>query len=104
MDRKISEARYDGTEPWKGELNAYDESGGDLKELGQRIRDLGMSIPNVVALCGSLPPTQKEWEAREQEHRKRLRQAVDAGATYMQAVLIPARPWQEYGLNFAAEK
>jgi len=104
MVRIISEAGYDGIEPWEGELNAYEESGGDLKELGQRIRDLGMSIPNVVALWDSLPPTQKEWEAREQEHRKRLRQAVDAGATYMQAVLIPARPWQEYDLNFAAEK
>src|SRR5690625_7158336 len=63
-----------------------------------------MSIPSVVALWHSLPPTQKEWEAREQEHRKRLRQAADAGATYMQAVLIRARPWQAYDLNFAAEK
>src|SRR5690625_5977360 len=69
MVRIISEAGYDGIEPWEGELNAYEESGGDLKELGQRISDLGMSIPNVVALWDSLHPTQTSWEARSDERR-----------------------------------
>lgn len=99
-----AETGYDGIEMWEGELNDYEEAGGDLKELGRRIRDLGMDVPNVIALWEAIPPTQEEWLTREEDHRRRFRQASDVGATYIQTVLTPAREWQEYDLNFAAEK
>jgi 2-keto-myo-inositol isomerase len=102
--RIAGEAGYDGIEPWEGELNEYEEAGGDLRELGRRIEDYGMKVPNVVALWNAIPPTQEEWEEREEEHRHRFRQASEVGAKYIQTVLTPARSWQEYDLNFAAEK
>ncbi|HQB04145.1 MAG TPA: twin-arginine translocation signal domain-containing protein, partial [Candidatus Hydrogenedentes bacterium] len=36
--RVTAEAGWDGIEPWINELNAYEEGGGDLKELGAQIR------------------------------------------------------------------
>src|SRR5690625_244819 len=57
MVRIISEAGYDGIEPWEGELHAYEESGGDIKVLGQRIRELGMSIRNIEDVDSYLTPT-----------------------------------------------
>jgi 2-keto-myo-inositol isomerase len=102
--RIAAEAGYDGIEPWEGELSEYEERGGDLRDLGQRIKDSGMGVPNVVALWNAIPPTQQEWEEREEEHRNRFRQASETGAKYIQTVLTPAREWQEYDLNFAAEK
>jgi len=107
ITEKISiaaEAGYDGIEPWDGELNEYEKGGGDLVELGQRIADSGLSVPNVVALWNAIPPTQEEWESREEDHRRRFRLAAAVGAKYIQTVLNPARQWHEYNLDFAAEK
>src|SRR5690625_7450967 len=58
-----AETGYDGIEVWEGELNDYEEAGGDLKELGRRIRDLGMDVPNVIALWEAIPPTQENGRA-----------------------------------------
>jgi sugar phosphate isomerase/epimerase len=43
-----AEAGYDGIEPWIRELDAFVESGGSLVDLGQRIADLGLVVPNVI--------------------------------------------------------
>lgn len=102
--RIAAEAGYDGIEPWEGELNDYEENGGNLEELSQQIKDRGLTVPNVVALWDAIPPTQEEWEAREEDHRHRFRQAAEVGAKYIQTVLTPPRPWNEYDLNFAADK
>lgn len=102
--RFAAEAGYDGIEPWEGELNEYEHNGGDLKELGREIADLGLGIPNIVALWNAIPPTQEEWEARQEEHRRRFRQASEVGATYIQTVLTPARAWDEYNLDWAAAR
>ena len=99
-----AETGYDGIEVWEGELNDYEEAGGDLKELGQQIKSLGMEVPNVIALWEAIPPTQEEWLSREEDHRRRFRQASEVGSRYIQTVLTPPRNWQEYDLNFAAEK
>jgi 2-keto-myo-inositol isomerase len=99
-----AEAGYDGFEPWEGELNAYEENGGDLKDLGRMIKDHGLDVPNVVALWNSIPPNQEEWNEVQQNHRRRLRQASEIGSKYIQAVLTPARDWREYNLYWAAER
>jgi 2-keto-myo-inositol isomerase len=41
-------AGYGGIEPWVSELDAYVASGGDLDELGARIADAGLIVPNVI--------------------------------------------------------
>ncbi len=102
--RIAGEAGYDGFEPWEGELNEYEENGGDLRELNQMIRDYGMDVPNVVALWNAIPTTQEEWEDVQEEHRERFRQSSEIGATYIQAVLTPAREWDEFNLYWAAER
>lgn len=102
--RIAAEAGYDGVEPWEGELNAYEENGGNLRDLRRMIEDLGLRVPNVVALWNAIPPTREEWEAVQEAHRRRLRQASEVGATYIQTVLTPARQWNEYDLYWAADR
>jgi len=99
-----AEAGYDGIEPWEGELREYEENGGNLQDLRKEIADLGLSVPNVIALWNAIPPTREEWEEVQGDHRNRFRQASEIGATYIQTVLTPARSWQEYNLDWAAER
>ena len=99
-----AEAGYDGIEPWEGELQTYEENGGNLETLGRSIADRGLSVPNVIALWNAIPPTQDEWEAVQSDHRRRFRQASEVGATYIQTVLTPDRSWDEYNLYWAADR
>ncbi|MEX2600208.1 MAG: sugar phosphate isomerase/epimerase [Balneolaceae bacterium] len=102
--RIAAEAGYDAIEPWEGELNEYEQNGGDLRELGEQIRDLGLDVPNVVALWNAIPPTQAGWDSMQEDHRRRFRQTMEIGATYIQTVLTPAREWHEYNLDWAAAR
>ena len=102
--RIAAEAGYDGIEPWEGELNEFEQNGGNLRELGLEIRDLGMEVPNIVALWNAIPPNREEWEQMQNDHRRRFRQASEVGAKYIQTVLTPAREWREYDLNWAAAR
>jgi sugar phosphate isomerase/epimerase len=45
----VAKAGFDGIEPWMTEVDAYVKAGGNLKELGKRIADAGLTVENVIA-------------------------------------------------------
>jgi sugar phosphate isomerase/epimerase len=44
-----SKAGFHAVEPWIQELDAYTSKGGNLKDLGKRIADLGLVVANAIA-------------------------------------------------------
>ena len=44
-------AGYDAIEPWMGTLDAFVKGGGSLKDLGKRIRDLGLSVESAIGFA-----------------------------------------------------
>lgn len=46
-----AEAGYDAIEPWMGTLDDYVKKGGSLKDLGKRIRDLGLSVESAIGFA-----------------------------------------------------
>lgn len=44
-------AGYDAIEPWMGTLDKYVKEGGSLKDLGKRIRDLGISVESAIGFA-----------------------------------------------------
>lgn len=94
------EAGYDAIEPWDGELEELENSGGDLKALGQEIKDRGLFVPSVIGLWNALPPTQKEWQASLPDTRRRMRMASDIGAEHIQT--IPNTVGENYDLQWVA--
>jgi len=46
-----AQAGYDAIEPWMGTLDAYVKGGGSLKDLGKRIRDLGLSVESAIGFA-----------------------------------------------------
>ena len=44
-----AKAGYHAIEPWTNELDAYVQAKGTLKDLGQRIKDAGLVVENVIA-------------------------------------------------------
>jgi len=102
--RIAAAAGYDAFEPWEGEVHQYEEDGGDIKDLGKRIRDAGMFVPSVIGLWGAIPPTREQFDASLVATRRRMRQAADLGAEFIQTVPQPARPWTEFDPKWAADR
>jgi sugar phosphate isomerase/epimerase len=46
-----AQAGYDAVEPWMGTLDAYVKDGGSLKDLGKRIRDLGLTVESAIGFA-----------------------------------------------------
>ena len=92
--RIAAEAGFDAIEPWDGELREYEESGGDLIDLGRRIRDAGLFVPSVIGLWDAIPATQEAWERGLPATRNRMRMAAAIGAQHVQ--VIPGPPREDF--------
>lgn len=46
-----AEAGYDAIEPWMGTLDLYLKNGGSLKDLGKKIRDLGLTVESAIGFA-----------------------------------------------------
>src|SRR5438309_698891 len=46
-----AKAGYQAIEPWVSELNEYVKTGGSVKDLGKRIADAGLVVPDVIAFA-----------------------------------------------------
>jgi 2-keto-myo-inositol isomerase len=58
-----AKAGYQAIEPWINELDNYVKGGGNLKILGQRIRDRGLSVESAIGFA--------EWIVQDPERRKK---------------------------------
>jgi 2-keto-myo-inositol isomerase len=89
LDDKVkfaAEAGFDAIEPWDKELEAYEKEGGNLKDLGKRIKDKGLFVPSMIGLWNALPPTKEAFEASLVDTRRRMRMAADIGCQHVQVI------------------
>lgn len=79
-------AGFDAIEPWDRELEAYEKEGGNLKDLGKKIKDLGLFVPSMIGLWNALPPTREAFEESLKDTRRRMRMAADVGCQHVQVI------------------
>src|SRR3546814_16929205 len=84
--KRAASAGYDAIEPWDSELEKFEAEGGNLKDLGKEIRDLGLFVPSMIGLWNALPPTKEKWEESLKDTRRRMRMAADIGAEHVQTI------------------
>lgn len=102
--RIAAAAGYDAIEPWEGDLHKYEQEGGDLKDLGKRIKDMGLFVPSVIGLWNAIPATREVFDQSLVDTRRRMRQAADVGAEHIQVVPQPKRPWKDFDPKWAADR
>ena len=56
-------AGYAAIEPWVSELDDYEKTGGNLKDLGKRIADAGLQVPDAIGFA--------EWIVEDEARRKK---------------------------------
>ena len=79
-------AGFDCIEPWDRELEAYEREGGNLKDLGKQIKELGLYVPSVIGLWSGMDVSREKFNNRLQEHRNRLRMVSEVGSQNIQVV------------------
>ena len=104
LEKKVeiaAAAGYDAIEPWDWELEEYEKKGGNLKELGKKIKDKGLFVPSMIGLWGCIQPNKEAFEKSLVGTRNRMRMAKDLGCAHVQA--IPNEIGENYNPKFAAE-
>lgn len=89
--RVAAEAGYDAIELWIDDLEKCDAEGGDLKAVGQEIKDRGMFVPNVIGLWNCMPDGQEAWEQSLEATRNRMRLCAAVGSKHVAAIPTPDR-------------
>ncbi len=89
LEDKVSiaaEAGYDAIEPWDRELAQYEDDGGNLEKLGEKIKDLGLFVPSVIGMWNAIPPAEDAFAASLSDTRNRMRMAKAIGSEYIQTI------------------
>lgn len=48
----VAKAGYHAIEPWMGDIHAYRDSGGSLKDIAKRIADAGLTVESAIGFAG----------------------------------------------------
>lgn len=97
-----AEAGWDAIELWIDDLEKHEAEGGNLKDLGKEIKDLGLYVPNVIGLWNSIPENQAEWEASLEATRTRMRQCAEVGSQHVASIPTPDR--DNFDVKWGAER
>lgn len=94
LEEKInaaSEAGYDAIEPWIGDLEKYESDGGNLKELGIKIKEKEMFVPNIIGLWDCMPMDEQDFRDSLPATRERMRRSAAIGSKHVAAIPVPDR-------------
>lgn len=96
-----AEAGFDAVEPWDGDLEEYEKSGGDLREMNKYIQDKGLFVPSMIGLWGCLPESEEAFQQSLEATRNRMRMASEIGCEHVQT--IPNNVGENYDRRFVAD-
>jgi 2-keto-myo-inositol isomerase len=80
-----AKAGFHAIEPWINELDAYTKGGGNLKELGRRIADAGLTVENAIAFNAFLNDDATERGAAMERLKIDMDKVAQIGGTRIAA-------------------
>lgn len=72
---------FKAIELWNDDLTAFENSGGNLREVVRALADAGLDVPTVIAVHGWLGSAGEEHRKALDEAKRRMEQAAKVGAT-----------------------
>jgi sugar phosphate isomerase/epimerase len=86
-----SRAGFHAIEPWITELDTYTKGGGNLKDLGKRIADAGLTVPNVIAFNSFVTDDDAQRATGMERMKVDMDKVAQIGGTRIAAVAGNAR-------------
>ncbi len=76
---------YQGIEPWMDEINRHVESGGNLKDIHQRIKDRGLKVTGAIAFFEWMVDDAAKREKALEQIKRWMDQLAQIGGTHIAA-------------------
>ncbi len=96
-----AETGYAAIELWNDDLTQFEAQGGNLQEIRNRLQNIGLKVPSVIALFDWMQSEGSNREAAISEVRRRMKQAAAVGAPSIVASPVPDIPNLDVGLAAA---
>lgn len=100
----VAKVGFSAIEPWSRELDAYQKSGGSLKDLRKRIEDAGLKVPDVIGFAQWIVDDDAKRAAGLEQARRDMDAAVQIGSMHVAAPPIGANTVEGPPLPVIAER
>ena len=78
-------AGFNAVEPWLSELEAYEKKGGDLKDLGRKLKDLGLAVPSAIGFAKWIVNDDAERAKALEQMKRDMEKVAQIGGTHIAA-------------------
>ncbi|MFM9964995.1 MAG: sugar phosphate isomerase/epimerase family protein [Planctomycetaceae bacterium] len=99
-----AQAGYDAIEPWMGTINEFVKNGGSLKDLGKKIRDLGLTVESAIGFARWIVDDDTEREKGFEEAKRDMDSLQQLGGKRIAAPPVGAHDKGPVELLKAAER
>jgi sugar phosphate isomerase/epimerase len=99
-----AKAGFQAIEPWIRELDQYTKDGGDLKDLGKRIRLNGLVVPSVIGFFEWVVDDDEKRKKALEEAKRNFQIVQQIGGLRLAAPPIGATTQSDLDLRKAAER
>lgn len=99
-----AKAGYDGIEPWMNQLDAYVKEGGNLKDLGKRIKDLGLEVYSAIGFASWIVDDDVQRAQGIEQAKRDMDMVAQIGGTHIAAPPVGATNQTDLNLFKAAER
>lgn len=100
----MAQAGFDAIEPWISELEAHENSGGRLEDLGQKARDLGISVQGAIGFFDWIVDDEARRRTAFEAARRDMDRVARLGGTLIAAPPMGATEVTDLNLLRAAER
>lgn len=99
-----AKAGYDGIEPWMNQLETYVKEGGNLKDLGKRIKDSGLQVYSAIGFANWIVDDDQKRAAGLEQAKRDMDMVAQIGGTHIAAPPAGATDRSDINLIQAAER
>jgi len=99
-----AKAGYDGIEPWTGDIAKFAESGGSLKDLCKRCRDLGLKVVDAIGFAQWIVDDDAQRAKGVEQMKRDMDLVAQLGGALIAAPPAGANRGPKLDLDHAAER
>jgi sugar phosphate isomerase/epimerase len=99
-----SKVGYQAVEPWVREIDDHVKAGGSLKDLGKRVRDLGLSVESVIGFFEWVVDDDSRRQKALDEAKRNMEMIREIGGKRLAAPPVGATDRADLDLNRIAER
>jgi 2-keto-myo-inositol isomerase len=100
----VAKAGYNAIEPWMSELEAHESGGGRLEELGQKVRDHGLTVQGAIGFFDWIADDEGQRRGALETARRDMDRVARLGGTLIAAPPMGATDVTDLNLHRAAER